>query len=128
MPGAFSTHTALDRNAHARKRRVMSHAFSDAALRGVEDYVLVHVREYVEKLSKTMRGVSNGYLSDANKGWTETKDVSKWSSYLGFDVMGDLCFGKAFGMLGEHPENREAVHLLCQAARRHNIVNALSLP
>lgn len=114
-PGVFSTHTALDRAAHARKRRVMSHAFSDAALKGVEDYVLTYVRSYVDKLAG----------GSTKSTWTPAKDVSEWSSYLGFDVMGDLSFGKSFNMLeGNVPENREAAFLLTQAAKRHNIVSS----
>lgn len=115
-PGVFSTHTALDRAAHARKRRVMSHAFSDAALKGVEDYVLTYVRSYVDKLAG----------GSTKSTWTPAKDVSEWSSYLGFDVMGDLSFGKSFNMLeGDVPENREAAFLLTQAAKRHNITGPI---
>lgn len=115
-PGVFSTHTALDRHAHARKRRVMSHAFSDAALKGVEDYVLGYVRSFVGKLA-------GGGQGDAGV-WSPARDVSEWSTYLGFDVMGDLSFGKSFNMLeGDVPENREAAFLLTQAAKRHNIVS-----
>ncbi|KAH7057285.1 cytochrome P450 [Macrophomina phaseolina] len=118
-PGVFSTHTALDRAAHARKRRVMSHAFSDAALKGVEEYVLGHVRAYVARMA-------GGGGKREGGGWTEARDVSEWSSWLGFDVMGDLSFGKSFGMLeGDVPENREAAYLLTQAAKRHNITGPI---
>jgi cytochrome P450 len=124
-PDVFSTHTAIDHAAHARKRRVMSYAFSEAALKGVEDYVLVHVKEYLQRLA----GMSSADNTRAAMGktdeWTDGRDVSKWSSYLGFDVMGDLCFGKAFGMLGHNPENRDAVFLLAQAARRHNVTGPM---
>ncbi|UKZ81786.1 hypothetical protein TrVFT333_009559 [Trichoderma virens FT-333] len=114
-PGAVSTHTAIKRSVHARKRRVMSHAFSEAALKGVEEYVLAHIRLYIQKLA----GGSSGE-------WTEPRNVSKWSTYLGFDVMGDLSFGKSFNMLeGDIPENREAAHLLAQAAKRHNTTGPL---
>lgn len=126
-PGVFSTHTALDRHQHARKRRVMSHAFSDSALKGVEDFVLVHIQEYIERLTTKSSNRHGPSLSDEKTGWTDGKDLSKWSSYLGFDVMGDLSFGKSFGMLGNHPENREACFLLEQAARRHNIVRGSHL-
>lgn len=111
-PGVFSTHTALDPAAHARKRRVMSHAFSADALKGVEDFVLGHVRTYLQKLA--------GGTSSA---WTDARDVMTWSSYLGFDVMGDLAFGKSFGMLeNDDEEVRRATYLLGRAAKRHNIV------
>ena len=121
-PGVFSTHTAIDRHVHARKRRVMSHAFSDAALKGLEEFIIVHIEEFIRKLTSD----DSPARTDANtteKGWTAPKDVSSWCSFLGFDVMGDLCFGKSFGMLGDKPENREAVFLLCQAAKRHNVVS-----
>lgn len=100
----------------------MSHAFSDSALKGVEDFVLVHIQEYIERLTTKSSDRHEPPLSGEKNGWTDGKDLSKWSSYLGFDVMGDLSFGKSFGMLGNHPENREACFLLEQAARRHNIV------
>ena len=120
-PGVFSTHTAIDKHVHARKRRVMSHAFSDTALRGLEEFILVHIHEFIEKLTGGGSTVTN--VNAIEKGWTAPKDVSSWCSYLGFDVMGDLCFGKPFGMLGKKPESREAVFLLCQAAKRHNVVS-----
>ncbi|KAL1630658.1 hypothetical protein SLS54_000529 [Diplodia seriata] len=122
VPGAFSTHTALDRHAHARKRRVMSHAFSDAALKGVEDYVLGYVRQFVGKLAGGGGGGGDGNGEE----WSPVRDVGEWSTYLGFDVMGDLAFGKSFNMLeGDVPENREAAFLLTQAAKRHNITGPM---
>jgi hypothetical protein len=49
--------------------------------------------------------------------------MSDWCNYLTFDVMGDLCFGKAFEML-EHPENRHVIDLIGNAAHMHLIVRA----
>lgn len=123
VPGAFSTHTAMDLKMHARKRRVMSHAFSDAALRGVEDFVLEHVSAYINALTDRFNR-PNDARHDSK--WTEPKNISTWSTYLGFDVMGDLAFGRGFGMLtGEKPENRDAPTLLMQAAKRHNTTGPL---
>ncbi|OJD34005.1 cytochrome p450 monooxygenase [Diplodia corticola] len=132
VPGAFSTHTALDRHAHARKRRVMSHAFSDQALKGVEDYVLGYVRAFVGKLTAATadgdgHGLGHGSAGGGGPdGWSPARDVAEWCTYLGFDVMGDLAFGKSFSMLeGDVPENREAAFLLTQAAKRHNITGPM---
>lgn len=99
----------------------MSQAFSDAALKGLEELVIVHIREFIEKLTSEEPLAQVPQISP-EKGWTAPKDISSWCSYLGFDVMGDLCFGKSFGMLGGNSENRKAVFLLCQAAKRHNVV------
>ncbi|ETN39028.1 uncharacterized protein HMPREF1541_07070 [Cyphellophora europaea CBS 101466] len=118
VPGAFSTHTALDLKMHARKRRVMSHAFSDSALKGVEDFVLEHVSAYINALTDRFNRSNTAPHSDK---WTTPKNISTWSTYLGFDVMGDLAFGSGFGMLtGTKPANRDAPVLLMQAAKRHN--------
>jgi hypothetical protein len=40
----------------------------------------------------------DGRKPKANE-WTEAKDMSRWANYLTFDVLGDLCFGKPFGLL-----------------------------
>ncbi len=47
--------------------------------------------------------------------------MADWCNYLTFDIMGDLVFGKAFGML-ERPDNRFAIDLIGNAAHRHLIV------
>jgi cytochrome P450 len=121
VPGAFSTHTALDLKMHARKRRVMSHAFSESALKGVEDFVLEHVSTYINALTGRFNRSKEATLQQPDSKWTDAKNVAQWSTYLGFDVMGDLSFGRGFGMLtGEKPENRDAPALLMQAAKRHN--------
>lgn len=120
-PGVFSTHTAIDRTAHARKRRVMSHAFSETALKSVEEYVLGHVQTYIQKLAGATSSTSR-----STDGWTEPRDVQSWSSYFGFDVMSDLAFSKAFGMLeGDDPSVRRANFLLGQAAKRHNVTGPM---
>ncbi|KAF3033777.1 hypothetical protein E8E11_001666 [Didymella keratinophila] len=41
-PAAVSVHSAIDKMQHARKRRVMSSAFSDAAIRNLEKYILAN--------------------------------------------------------------------------------------
>ena len=129
LPGAVSTHTAIDLKVHGRKRRVMSHAFSDAALKGVEDFVLEHVSNYINALTgRFNRSTTSKEASVLHSGsaWSEPKNISKWSTYLGFDVMGDLSFGRGFGMLtGESPANRDAPDLLMQAAKRHNVTGPL---
>lgn len=113
---AASTHSSIDQAIHARKRRVLSNAFSDAAMKAMEKYTLAHIRQFCENLAGTQpldeTRNSNGYGPAIN--------VSDQTSYLAFDAMGDLCFGKAFGML-ERPDNRFAIDLVSQASWRHLI-------
>lgn len=76
----------------------MAHAFSEKALKEMEDNMLVHIRSFCEKMAG---GV-----------W----DMSKWTSYLTADVLGDLCFGSEFKMLDEE-ENRFATEVMLDSAK-----------
>lgn len=113
-----STHSSIDKSIHSRKRRVLSQAFSDAAIKSMENHILAHVRQFCQNLAgmTTFGNVPNA----ESKGWGEAVDVSDQANYLTFDIMGDLCFGKAFGML-ERPDNRFAIDLIGNAAHRHLI-------
>jgi cytochrome P450 len=112
---AYSTHSAIDRAQHARKRRVLSHAFSDAAVRSMENHVLAHVRQFCSNLGGKGASIAS---QDEKREWTPAKNISDQANYMTFDVMGDLCFGKAFGML-ERPDNRFAIDMVTNAAHRH---------
>lgn len=115
---SFSTHSAIDKSVHARKRRVLSQAFSDAAIKSMENHILAHVRQFCQNLAglTTFASVPN----EENKGYGEAVEISDQANYLTFDIMGDLCFGKAFGML-ERPDNRFAIDMIGKAAHRHLI-------
>jgi cytochrome P450 len=100
-PGALpSVFSVINKDQHTQKRRVLAHAFSDKALRNMEKYVLMHIRKFCSKL---------------NEG--EPMNISNWISYLTFDVMGELCFGKTFGML-EGGENRWVLNV----SGRHSLI------
>jgi len=119
-PKAVSVHSSIDKMQHARKRRVMSHAFSDAAIKSLEKYILANVRVACDLLG---RKATNDNYSDKrvdDKGWSDQWNAAHWCEWLVFDIMGDLVFGKAFGML-ESPVNRFATELVGNAAHRHLI-------
>jgi hypothetical protein len=95
----------------------MSHAFSDQAIKSLERYILANVRSACRLLD-----VRNKEVAESPEGWTNAWNVADWCNWLVFDIMGDLVFGKAFGML-ESPVNRFAVDLVGNAAHRHLIVS-----
>ncbi|CAG9938600.1 unnamed protein product [Clonostachys rosea f. rosea IK726] len=78
---------------HKRMRRLISHAFSEKALRGQESIM----KKYVDLLiSKTRENAKNG----------KTIDIVAWYNFTTFDLIGDLAFGEPFGCLeagGYHP-------------------------
>lgn len=111
---APNTHNTRDKALHARKRRVLSQAFSDSAVKQMERYILSNVRSFCEQIGAG--------ASEEQKGWTAAKNMADWCNYLAMDILGDLCFGKAFHML-ERPDNRYALELVSLATTRHLIVS-----
>lgn len=112
----FNTHSSISKASHARKRRVLSHAFSKNAIESMEKYVLANVRSFCQFDGK-MRTRNN-----TRSEWGGPFNMADWCNYLTFDVMGDLCFGKAFEMI-ERPENRHVIDLIGSAAHMHLIVS-----
>jgi cytochrome P450 len=68
---------------HARKRRVLNYAFSESALRGAETFIHKNVDRWLELLGQQE---------------TKSMDMEHQVTYLVFDILGDLCFGKCFDM------------------------------
>ncbi|KAF2667467.1 cytochrome P450 [Microthyrium microscopicum] len=76
---------------HSRFRRVISHAFSDKAMREQEPLIT----EYVDKLMARLH-------ENAGK----PVDLAAWFNFTAFDVIGDLAFGESFNCLRDgkmHP-------------------------
>ena len=73
---------------HSRMRRLLSHAFSEKALREQESLI----RKYVEKL---IQGLKNR-IAPSSKGEVNVVD---WYNWAAFDVIGDLAFGYSFDCL-----------------------------
>ncbi|KAL4861651.1 hypothetical protein BDV12DRAFT_179929 [Aspergillus spectabilis] len=83
-----STISCIDKRQHACKRKVLARLFTEMALKGVEDRVLLHIDTFCTSLSL-----------EKQAGWGVAKDIASWSDYLTLDIISDLCYGKAFGLL-----------------------------
>jgi hypothetical protein len=94
-----SMHTTRSRKVHALRRRVWSPAFSDKAIRGYEK----RIQPYVDELVRKIEGFDGGAVN-----------VADWFNFFGYDVMGDVAFGKGFGMI-EGGEDHFAIGLLKEA-------------
>ncbi|EKM77283.1 hypothetical protein AGABI1DRAFT_115220 [Agaricus bisporus var. burnettii JB137-S8] len=94
-----------DRNEHTRKRKIVSHIFSQKNVLEFEP----HIRMYVAQLQNqwdrlydmAVKGMSG---NDGEGGWEGRDgrlwlDCLPWANYLAFDIIGDLAFGEPFGML-----------------------------
>ncbi|PYI08359.1 benzoate 4-monooxygenase cytochrome P450 [Aspergillus sclerotiicarbonarius CBS 121057] len=99
---SISIFNAIDRSVHARKRRVMSQAFSDQAVRAMEPHILSTIRDWCLALGdqhpnqQQELGDATKGRKDANDGWSRPKDMVHWSACLIFDALGEICFGKTF--------------------------------
>lgn len=71
---------------HSRHRRLLSHAFSEKALRGQEDILKGYIDLLIHRLSTQ---------TDAGR----TVDLVQWYNFTTFDIIGDLAFGESFGCL-----------------------------
>ncbi|OQU97967.1 hypothetical protein CLAIMM_03817 [Cladophialophora immunda] len=108
--------SARDREIHARKRRILAPAFTEASLSSMERYILPHIDEFFHAASGEER------CSALRKCWTA--DLGRWGNYLTFDVMGDLVFGRDFGML-RGDESRELPDVI-DAAVHQQLLNGCS--
>ncbi|KAF8678296.1 Cytochrome P450 monooxygenase [Rhizoctonia solani] len=94
-PGLFNTR---DRAAHTRKRKLVSHIFSQQNVLLFEPHVRRHVRAFCAQWDMRCARATAGELPDAHNGksWF---DVLPHFNFLAFDIIGDLAFGAPFGMI-----------------------------
>lgn len=115
--GAWSTHSAIDKSLHARKRRVLSQAFSDAAMRGLQPHILSVIRTFTEAIGDFPSQLGIGEKK-ATSTWSTPKDMGSYANYMSYDVLGDICYGESFNTL-ESSENRFAVGLVALSSKYH---------
>lgn len=125
VKGVHNTHNAIDKSVHGRKRRVLSAAFSDTALKGLEGLVLQNVEVFFSEIEKRMAAAKTGEATEKDgvfmdKNGKRGLDMGEMVSWLTFDVMGELCFGRAFGMLVDKSQ-RFVTELIDKAAHNHYI-------
>lgn len=72
--------------AHGRQRKLVSHAFSDKALRDQESLLKGYVGRLIERLQEV--GANGAKL-----------DMVKWYNFTTFDIMADLTFGEPLKLL-----------------------------
>ncbi|OBS23183.1 hypothetical protein FPOA_03738 [Fusarium poae] len=75
-----------DNESHKRQRKLLSHAFSNKALRSQEDLLKHYVDLFVERLTQQAR--------EGN-----AVDMVAWYNFATFDLIGHLALGQPFGCL-----------------------------
>lgn len=91
---AINTFNTSSKEDHRRKRRIMAKGFSDSALASYKESISSPVNELIAKLLKSGKSIDN---KDAQS----VPIVFNWAheaNCLMLDIMGNLCFGAAFGL------------------------------
>ncbi|KAF5329968.1 hypothetical protein D9611_010468 [Ephemerocybe angulata] len=100
--GVFNTR---DRGDHTRKRKIISHIFSQKSVLEFEPQVRLYVglllKQWDRLYDMAAKGMSGtdgegGWRGEGGRLWL---DCLPWANYLSFDIVGDLAFGAPFGML-----------------------------
>ena len=124
LDGGSTTHTEIDKEKHAARRRVLSHAFSDAALRAAEKHVVHNVRKFVKLLGTESDSFSGEISQNAgeksaamtDERWSPSRDMTDWCNWLAYDIMGNLIFGKDNNCL-ETEEYRKMPIIMTQGTK-----------
>ena len=114
--GTWSTHSAIDKKLHARKRRVLSQAFSDSAMRGLQPHIIHVIRTLCTAIAEFPQ--VNSLHEKDRESWSTPRNMANWANYMSYDVLGDICYGQSFHTL-ETEENRFAVELVGMSSQYH---------
>ncbi|KAF7924911.1 hypothetical protein EAE99_006388 [Botrytis elliptica] len=122
----LSIFNIVDKEVHARKKRVMTQAFSDQAVRTMEPHILSAIRDWCTGLGArddlTSSSTSTSPSKELGLGdWSSSKDMADWAAYMIFDSLGEICFGKTFNTSLSH-ENRFFLDLMAANVRRINVL------
>ncbi|EJU01598.1 cytochrome P450 monooxygenase pc-bph [Dacryopinax primogenitus] len=106
----FSTR---DRAEHTRKRKIVSHIFSQKSVLEFEPYIRQALGKLVKQWDSLLsddRKLASHRLRP-NENGTAWFDCLNWYNYLAFDIIGDLAFGEPFGMINSGADSASvAIH------------------
>ncbi|PVH92619.1 benzoate 4-monooxygenase cytochrome P450 [Periconia macrospinosa] len=98
-----------DRETHTRQRRLLSHAFSESALREQEPILQLYAHKLLDQLSFHCT--------------TGPLDMVSWLTFASFDLIGNMSFGENFGCLdkGEHAPFVRAITAMASELTFHQM-------
>jgi cytochrome P450 len=113
--GAPSVQMVRDKQEHAIRRKFISPAFSERALKDSEKLINKNAVMLCDRLKLEAAIPDAGDMSES-KGWSSPTNFSDWATYYGFDFISDLSFGMSFNML-EDKETRYIPGVLKNASQ-----------
>lgn len=94
-----NTALATDPAVHARKRKILNMAFTERTVKHAAAFMTQHADRWVELLVSDM----------GEDTWGKKRNMTEWNSYVVFDILGDLCFGRSFEIKEPGPNPIRAI-------------------
>ena len=123
--------TSITRQEHGPRRRFVSQALSDSAIQAMEEHVLHNVRVFCDRMiardeHEPVLCTAAEQIQSKRAGWGPCRNISRWSGYLTFDIMGALCFSHTFDMLN-YETNRYIIDVMPKGIQGFNVVSGTSV-
>ena len=107
-----NTLTAISKNIHTFRRRILTQAFSDQNIKEMEDRIQRNISSFLDILTTD---------SEPESGWSSPKNMSQMCDWLAFDVITDLSYGNDLDMLNS-PQMRWFPSVVRKISQRSLIV------
>lgn len=113
-PSRFTpnTLTAISKDIHTFKRRILAQAFSDQNIKEMEGRIQQNISSFLDILATNTESESE---------WSSPKDISQICDWLAFDVITDLSYGNDLDMLNS-PQMRWFPSVVRKISQRSLIV------
>jgi hypothetical protein len=114
-PTNASLFSSINKEVHARKRRVLRYGFSDSALKEAEVTIKKHTAILLRCLEHLADDHQHGWTVDEKKStgqWSTPKNWGEWINRYSFDLSTDLSLSESFDMmrLGERRHFADLIH------------------
>jgi cytochrome P450 len=105
--GQYNIFTAIDKDIHRHKRKMLNQGFSDVNMKKFEPAMLQHIDIFLQNLMTS--------CDDQGSIWSTPFNMTHCSGHLQYDVMGKFGFGQSFEMQ-KKPDNHfllDVVDAIC---------------
>ena len=93
---AFST---IDKHEAAQKRRIMLKPFSERSLKDMEPLFVSNVDIFCDRLLNAEPNFNAPAMKVDKGSWSAPRNMARWTDYLSYDILGDICYGRSFETL-----------------------------
>ncbi|GAP87077.1 putative cytochrome P450 3A31 [Rosellinia necatrix] len=132
-PEKASLFSVIDKDIHARKRRVLRYGFSDNALKEAEVAIKKHVATLLRCLEHLGDDNQEGWIVDNKEApgspdqWSSPKNWAVWINRYSFDLSSDLSLSDSFDMMRKQ-ERRDFEEIIHEGMWGENVTGSAVFP